>query len=103
VIEVFRQDREALRGVGRLAPTLLVVQEALQAKPIATIGALTQVTNLTTPTVTTALRELAAKGIVVETTGKSRGRVFAYKRYLDALSAEEESPPMPLPDSAPTP
>lgn len=103
VIEVFRQDREALRGVGRLAPTLLVVQEALQAKPIATIGALTQVTNLTTPTVTTALRELAAKGIVVETTGKSRGRVFAYKRYLDALSAEEESPPMPLPDSAPAP
>lgn len=98
VTEVFHQDRAVLRDAGRLAPTLLVVQEALQAKPIATIGALTQSTKLTTPTVTSALRELAAKGIVVETTGKSRGRVFAYKRYLDALSAEEERQPT---DSSP--
>jgi Fic family protein len=93
VTEVFHQDRAALRDAGRLAPTLLVVQEALQAKPIATIGLLTQSTKLTTPTVTSALRELEVKGIVVETTGKSRGRVFAYKRYLDALSAEEERQP----------
>lgn len=93
VTEVFRQDREALRTQGRLAPTLLVVQEALQAKPITTIATLTQRTNLTTPTVTMALRELLARGVVKEITGKARGRVFAYKRYLDALAAEEARPP----------
>ena len=93
VTEVFREDRQALGGQGRLAPTLLAVQEALQAKPIATIAALTQSTNLAIPTVTTALRELMARDIVKETTGKSRGRVFAYKRYLDALAADEDRPP----------
>ncbi len=61
-----------------------------QAKPITTIAVLTQTTNLTTPTVTTALRELLKRDIVKEITGKERGRVFAYKRYLDALAEEEE-------------
>jgi hypothetical protein len=32
-------------------------------------------------------------GIVRETTGRARGRIFAYVRYLDALNAEIETPP----------
>jgi Fic family protein len=92
VLEVFRQDREALRTQGRGAPTLLMIQEAMQAAPVTTIAALTQRTRLTTPTVTAALRELADQSIVRETTGRARGRVFAYQRYLDALASEEEAP-----------
>ena len=49
---------------------------------------MTQITGLTTPTVTLALRELERLGIVLETTGRLRRRVFAYKRYLDALNTE---------------
>lgn len=92
VLEVFHEDRQALRGLGRLSPTLLIVQEALQAKPITTIATLTQRTNLTAPTITAALRELLNQQIVKEITGKARGRVFAYQRYLDALAVEEERP-----------
>lgn len=80
-----------LKGIGRQAPTALLIQEALQAKPLATIAALTEATALTTPTVTQALRELEKLGIVRETTGRARGRVVAYARYLDALNAESES------------
>lgn len=60
----------------------------MQAKPLTTIAALTQSTKLTTPTVTQALRELEKLGIVRETTGRARGRIFAYARYIDALNAE---------------
>jgi Fic family protein len=88
---VFREDRNRLRETGRQAPTILLVQEALQAKPLATIATLTQSTGFTTPTVTQALGELQKLGIVRETTGRARGRVFAYVRYLDALNAETEA------------
>jgi Fic family protein len=89
---VFREDRNRVREMGRQAPTILLVQEALQAKPLATIATLTQSTGLTTPTVTQALGELQKLGIVRETTGRARGRIFAYVRYLDALNAEIETP-----------
>ena len=85
---VFHEDRSRLKDLGRQAPTALLVQEALQAKPLTTIAALTQSTKLTTPTVTQALRELEKLGIVRETTGRARGRIFAYARYIDALNAE---------------
>ena len=83
---------------GRIAGTLLMVQEALQAKPVASIASLTAATGLTTPTVTTALRELVSLGIARETTGRALGRVFAYKRYLEAMSAEEEHAPATIPN-----
>jgi Fic family protein len=88
IFTVFREDRDRLKAIGRQAPTALLIQESLQAKPLATIAALTQSTGLTTPTVTQALRELEKLGIVRETTGKARGRVFAYARYLEALNVD---------------
>ena len=88
---LFREDRNRVREMGRQAPTILLVQEALQAKPLATIATLTQSTGFTTPTVTQALGELQKLGIVRETTGRARGRIFAYVRYLDALNAETEA------------
>lgn len=90
VLDVFRQDRQTLRAHGRIAPTLLMIQEAMQAIPVTTIAVLTQRTRLTTPTVTAALRELIEQRIVRETTGRARGRVFAYQRYLDALAIDDE-------------
>jgi Fic family protein len=93
ISEVFQEDRTRVRGMGRLGPTILLVQEALQAKPLATIATLTSSTGFTTPTVTQALRELQRLGIVRETTGRARGRIFAYVRYLEALNAEAETAP----------
>jgi Fic family protein len=91
IITVFQEDRSRLRELGRLAPTSLLVQEALQSKPLATIATLTKATGLTTPTVTVALRELGRLGIVRETTGRARGRIYSYLRYLEALDAETKT------------
>jgi Fic family protein len=76
----------------RIAGSLLMIHEALQAKPVATVATLRKATGLTTPTINSLLRELASRGIVKESTGRSRDRVYVYRRYLEALAAEEEAP-----------
>jgi uncharacterized membrane protein len=48
-------------------------------------------TGLSTPTVNAALADLARLGIVEEVTGRRRGRVFSYRRYL-AILAEGTEP-----------
>jgi Fic family protein len=88
IFAVFQEDRIRLKDLGRQAPAALLIQEALQTKPLATIAVLTKATGLTTPTVTQALRELEKHQVVRETTGRARGRIYAYSRYLDALNAE---------------
>src|SRR6267154_2705589 len=88
IFTVFREDRIQLRELGRQAPAALLIQEALQSKPLATIAALAKSTGLTTPTVTQALRALEQENSIRETTGRARGRIFSYVRYLDALNSE---------------
>jgi len=41
--------------------------------------------DMTFPTAMTGLQNLEKLGIVAEVTGKDRGRIFAYQRYLDLL------------------
>jgi Fic family protein len=91
ITKVFAEDRTQLRTVPRVAGNLLLTQEALQAKPVTTIAALTKATGLTTPTVTSALRELETRNIIKETTGRARDRIFVYRRYMEALAVEQEA------------
>jgi Fic family protein len=91
VTQSFHEDRAQLRAIPRLAGSLLMIQEALQAKPVTTVAILREATGLTTPTINSLLRELEARGIVKESTGRARDRVYVYRRYLDALAAEKET------------
>jgi DNA-binding MarR family transcriptional regulator len=69
------------------------VHHALQEHPIQTITTATDRTGLTVPTVTAAMKSLEKTGIVRELTGKPRGRVFGYDRYLEVLNEGTTSPP----------
>lgn len=69
-----------------------MIQEALQAKSATTVAILREATGLTIPTINSLLRELESRGIVKESTGRARDRVYVYRRYLDALAAEAETP-----------
>ena len=51
VTQVFHEDRAQLRSIPRVAGSLLMIQEALQAKPVATVATLREATELTTPTI----------------------------------------------------
>ena len=87
---IFKDDRTRVEGMGRRAGSALRVHEALKAKPILTAAAAAAATGLSFPTVSSAMRVLADAGIVRETTGRLRGRVFVYDGYLSVLSEGTE-------------
>ncbi len=89
---LFKADLSRIQATGRGASSLLQVHGALQARPLQTIALVAASTRLTIPTVTKALDGLRALGIVRETTGRRRGRVYAYDEYLRLLSAGTERP-----------
>jgi Fic family protein len=90
IVALFRADRESIATQGERAGSALLVHDVLQRDPYASASALVARTRLTMPTVNAALVELQRLGIVEEVTGKRRGRVFAYRRYLDILSEGTE-------------
>jgi DNA-binding transcriptional ArsR family regulator len=63
----------------------------LQRRPVSNIAWLTRKTKLSAPTVGKALEGLTRLGIVRETTGRQRNRVFVYGRYLDLLNRGTEA------------
>ena len=94
IVALFRTDRESITAQGERAGSALRLHDVLQRDPYASAGALVVRTGLTMPTVNAALVELRRLGIVEEVTSRRRGRVFAYRRYLDILS--EGTEPLPV-------
>jgi DNA-binding MarR family transcriptional regulator len=91
--QIFKEDREKIQSLGRVSGSALRVHYALQQHPIQTITTAKERTGLTVPTVTAVMKSLAAAGIVRELTGKQRGRVFGYDRYLKVLNEGTTTPP----------
>lgn len=83
---IFAEDSEKIGALGRGAPNARKLHTILQKRPLLTIGTAAGLADVTFPTATASLQRLQGLGIVEEVTGKARGRVFAYKRYLDLLS-----------------
>lgn len=71
---------------------LLGVQlfERLPGRPIVTAPWIVDAFATTKPTAGRAIEALEAAGVLVETTGKKRDRVYAYQGYLDRLRAGTE-------------
>ena len=57
----------------------------IQASPIVTIQTVSEKLAVSLPTASTALENLARIGVVRETTGRQRGRIYAYSDYLALL------------------
>ncbi len=93
LLEVSREDRLRVQGVGRIAGSALQIHHALLSRPINTIARLSGETKLSVPAVTDSLKALTQLGLVREITGRKRGRVYAYSSYLDVLQQGME----PLP------
>ena len=88
LLALVNSDRDRIAKLGRAASSALTVHEALQRQPLATSGALVNVTGLTAATVNKSLAHLERIGVVAELTNRQRGRVFSYQRYVDELGAE---------------
>ena len=85
LVGVFDGDGRRIQAIGRQAGSALRVHHSLQQSPVLSIAKAAQMTGLTVPTATAALLALEKLEIVRELTGRSRGRLFAYDRYLKVL------------------
>lgn len=79
------EDRSRIQTLGRVSGSCMQVHHALQRRPVGTISRLAEETGLSLPTVTKALLALQGAGLVKETSGRRRNRIFVYSRYLDVL------------------
>lgn len=86
IVELFKEDRELVTMRSERASSALRLHDLFQQNPFLTSSQLVQQTGLTAPTVNAALADLERLGILEEVTGRKRGRVFSYRRYLAILS-----------------
>lgn len=90
LVDMFHEDVERIRELGRAAANVLRVFDALRARPLATINDLGSRSGVAYPTAARAVDALERLGIVREITGRSRDRVFAYDRYVAILNEGAE-------------
>jgi len=88
--DLFAADRATIERQGRRAGSALRVHAALKAQPILSLPTATMRTQLSFPAASAAMNLLIKHGIAGETTGKSRGRLFVYRKYLAVLNEGDE-------------
>lgn len=88
-------SRKTASGSGQRATgqAPLRIRDPFQQNPFLTADQLVQQTGFSAFTVNAALADLERFCVVEEITGRKRGRVFSYRRYLAILS--EGTDPLP--------
>ena len=93
ILELFAADRTKIETLGRAASSAVRVHDLIKEDPLLSIPAASSRLKLAQPTVSRAVSQLSRLGVLKEVTGRSRGRVFAYKAYLAIL--DEGTEPLP--------
>ena len=89
----FQNDRDRIESAaGRRTGSALRVHNALKSKPILSLPAAVRETKLSFHTTDAAMDLLVSEGIAKEITGKRRGRLYAYERYLAILGEGARAP-----------
>ncbi len=91
LLELFASDRNAIEQLGRRAGSALRVYSALKERPIQSITEASERASLSFSAASSAMELLVDQGIVREVTGKRRGRLFAYHRYVAILNEGTET------------
>lgn len=86
--KLFQADASKIVTLGRGAPSALKVYQCLQVNPILSINAAAHKSGLTFPTASSAIERLLDVGILRETSGRRRDRLFVYEGYLTLLNRE---------------
>ncbi len=82
----FQSDRKKINTLGRAAKSVLQVHQAMLLHPIADTVKLKELTGLTPATINKSLAALVSLGIIEETTGNKRNRLFTYNGYIRLIS-----------------
>jgi Fic family protein len=79
------ENLSAIEKTGRASITALTVFGYLESNPIIEIGKTATALSLSFNTVSAAVKRLVDIGILAQTSGGRRGRIFSYTAYLDLL------------------
>jgi Fic family protein len=86
IAALLSENRERIVAEADRTGSVLQVHDLMRTRPFLTATAAAAQSGLAMPTVNAALAQLQSLGLVEEVTGRKRGRVFAYRAYLDILS-----------------
>lgn len=89
IIELRERDRQRLSQLGRRAGTALTLLDFLYRQPIITVKTARQVLSISSPATNSLVATLEELGLLVETTGYSRNRIFVYNEYLNLFREHE--------------
>jgi Fic family protein len=91
ITALFKFNDEKIKRLGKVSGSVLRLHAYLQKQPVSDTGNAVKGSGLTLPTVIRAFEELEKLGIVRETTGRERKRLYAYVAYLELLNQGTES------------
>lgn len=87
IFALLTRDRGRLLGGDGVTIPAVRLHDLLPAHPIVTVALAMELLEVSKPTAIKAMAALESIGVLKETSGKRRDRVYAYRGYLDALTA----------------
>ncbi len=96
IVSIREEHRARIQAeLGRAAPNALTLLERLYEKPIVSVNDVVEITGAAFATANRIVDALSGLGSLVETTGHSRNRVFAYDSYLAMFVDDQTEAPTP--------
>jgi Fic family protein len=84
------KDRQSLAGHKKATVTAIRLFDLLPTHPLVTLPGVMDLLKTSKPTAIKAIDALKQAGVLRETTGKQRDRVYAYHGYLQVLTKDTE-------------
>jgi Fic family protein len=91
ILALRRETEKDVLSLGKRAVNARSALDFLFRQPVITAATLQEALNISHGTAHTLVREFARLGILTETTGQSRYRVFSFARYIK-LFADRDPP-----------
>lgn len=90
ITELFKTNEQKIRRLGKASISILQLHAYLEKQAVSDTGKAVEATGLTLPTVIRSFNELEKLGIVHETSGRQRRRMYVYSEYLNLLNQGTE-------------
>lgn len=87
---LFQDDTTRITALGSRSATPMRIFALLKARPVLTITDAAERIGISYPAAARTMEQLVRLGIVHETTGRKRQRLYAYGRYVELLSEGTE-------------
>src|SRR5277367_293620 len=85
---LFNADKEKIERFGRGTASALIIYRYAQANPLFSIRNAAREMKVSFPTASAAVDRMIEAGILRESSGKRRGRLFLYESYLGILNRD---------------